>query len=177
MYRATKDIILPTTITGSLPRPSWYTENLGRRHFIDAMVLRRFRERQRVLVESDLLILANDHWNFDVRGFNPGGNHGSFFRVSTHSTLMLAGGERTRIPRGLAVEEPYDSLSLMPTLLALTGQMEDGTRPVPVLQHKGFRDFPGRVISEIFGGDERRAPVADAGAPTPGRQTKAEGAP
>ena len=29
MYRATKDIILPTTITGSLPRPSWYTENLG----------------------------------------------------------------------------------------------------------------------------------------------------
>ena len=33
MYRATKDIILPTTITGSLPRPSWYTENLGTRHF------------------------------------------------------------------------------------------------------------------------------------------------
>ena len=29
MYRATKDIMLPTTITGSLPRPSWYTENLG----------------------------------------------------------------------------------------------------------------------------------------------------
>ena len=26
MYRATKDILLPTTITGSLPRPSWYTE-------------------------------------------------------------------------------------------------------------------------------------------------------
>ena len=38
MYRATKDIILPTTITGSLPRPSWYTENLGRRHFLEAMV-------------------------------------------------------------------------------------------------------------------------------------------
>ena len=27
MYRATRDIMLPTTITGSLPRPSWYTEN------------------------------------------------------------------------------------------------------------------------------------------------------
>ena len=26
MYRGTKDIKLPTTITGSLPRPSWYTE-------------------------------------------------------------------------------------------------------------------------------------------------------
>ena len=31
MYRGTKDIMLPTTITGSLPRPSWYTENLGTR--------------------------------------------------------------------------------------------------------------------------------------------------
>ena len=45
MYRATKDIILPTTITGSLPRPSWYTENLGSRHFLEAMVTRRFREQ------------------------------------------------------------------------------------------------------------------------------------
>ena len=45
MYRATKDIILPTTITGSLPRPSWYTENLGNRHFLEAMVTRRFREQ------------------------------------------------------------------------------------------------------------------------------------
>ena len=45
MYRATKDDILPTTITGSLPRPSWYTENLGTRHFLEAMVSRRFREQ------------------------------------------------------------------------------------------------------------------------------------
>ncbi len=45
MFRATKDIILPTTITGSLPRPSWYTENLGARHFLEAMVSRRFREQ------------------------------------------------------------------------------------------------------------------------------------
>ena len=44
MYRGTKDIMLPTTITGSLPRPSWYTENLGPRHFLEAMVARRFRE-------------------------------------------------------------------------------------------------------------------------------------
>jgi hypothetical protein len=140
-------------------------------------LLRRFRERQRVLVESDLLILANDHWNFDVRGFNPGGNHGSFFRVSTHSTLMLAGGDATRIPRGLAVEEPYDSLSLMPTLLALTGQTEDGARPVPVLWQRGFRAFPGRVISEIFEGDRRAAPVAAADRRPDAKQTKAEGAP
>jgi hypothetical protein len=128
----------------------------------DERLIRRFRGRQRVLVENDLLILANDHWNFDVRGFNPGGNHGSFFRVSTHSTLMLAGGERTRIPRGLAVEEPYDSLSFMPTLLALTGQLEDGARPVPVLWRRGFRPFPGRVVRELFETPTPAAPVADA---------------
>jgi hypothetical protein len=130
----------------------------------DERLIRRFRRRQRQLVESDLLILANDHWNFDVRGFNPGGNHGSFFRVSTHSTLMLAGGERAGVPRGLAVEEPYDSLSLMPTLLALTGQTdrprEGGARPLPVLWGRGFRTFPGRVVREIFEGAAEPAPVA-----------------
>ncbi|HJQ31181.1 MAG TPA: alkaline phosphatase family protein [Pyrinomonadaceae bacterium] len=131
----------------------------------DERLIRRFRERQRVLVESDLLILANDHWNFDVRGFNPGGNHGSFFRVSTHSTLMFAGGERTGVPRGLAVVEPYDSLSLMPTLLALTGQMEDGVRPVPVLWRQGFRAFPGRVVKELFEAAPEPAPVADTTKP------------
>jgi hypothetical protein len=130
----------------------------------DERLIRRFRRRQRVLVESDLLILANDHWNFDVRGFNPGGNHGSFFRVSTHATLMLAGGERAGVPRGLAVEEPYDSLSLMPTLLALTGQTSGGARPVPVLRGRGFRDFPGRVVKEIFEGAGDAAPLADADA-------------
>jgi hypothetical protein len=31
MLKATAGILLPTTITGSLPRPSWYTENLGTR--------------------------------------------------------------------------------------------------------------------------------------------------
>ncbi|MGH9802366.1 MAG: hypothetical protein ACRD82_18535, partial [Blastocatellia bacterium] len=49
----------------------------------DEKLLRRFRLRQRRLAEADLLVLANDHWNFNVRDFNPGGNHGSLFRVST----------------------------------------------------------------------------------------------
>ena len=45
MLKATAGTILPTTITGSLPRPSWYTENLGIKSFLDAMVLSRFREQ------------------------------------------------------------------------------------------------------------------------------------
>src|SRR3954462_9097034 len=45
MLRATKDIKLPTTITGSLPRPSWFTENLGPRSFMEAMVSSPYREQ------------------------------------------------------------------------------------------------------------------------------------
>lgn len=117
----------------------------------DERLLNAFHRRQRRLVESDLMVFANNHWNFDVRGFNPGGNHGSLFRISTHSTLMFAGGERTGIPRGLAVTEPYDSLSLVPTILALTGNLESDGRPVESLVKRGFKKFPGRVITEVTG--------------------------
>lgn len=134
-------------------------------------VMRRFRRRQRRLVEADLLVMARDHWNFDVRGFNPGGNHGSFFRVSTHATLMFAGGNETKIPRGALIEEPYDSLSFMPTMLALTGQLRgEGSRtPLPVLWERGFRAFPGRIIQEALGGTDvnGKQPVAKGASQTP----------
>src|SRR5262245_7047099 len=45
MLRATADIKLPTAIIGSLPRPNWYTENLGSRNFLAAMVNARYREQ------------------------------------------------------------------------------------------------------------------------------------
>jgi hypothetical protein len=98
----------------------------------DWPVLRRFAARRRELTESDLLIFASDHWNFNVRGFNPGGNHGSFLRISTHSVLMAAGGG---VPAGLEIDRPYDSLSLVPTLLSLLGGSPVG--------------YPGPVIEEI----------------------------
>ena len=116
----------------------------------DERLMREYARRKRELVEPDMLIVANDHWNFDVRGFNPGGNHGSFFRVSTHSTFMIAGGSKTNIPRAFNIETPYDSLSFVPTLLALTGNLRDDSSPVPELWDKGFRKFPGRVVKELF---------------------------
>jgi 5-methyltetrahydropteroyltriglutamate--homocysteine methyltransferase len=45
MYRATRDVVLPTTIIGSLPRPSWYTASLGTQGFLDAMGNAGFREQ------------------------------------------------------------------------------------------------------------------------------------
>ncbi|MEO6052004.1 MAG: alkaline phosphatase family protein [Pyrinomonadaceae bacterium] len=117
----------------------------------DENLIRRLRQRQRQLTEADMLILANNHWNFDVRGFNPGGNHGSFLRVSTNSTLMFAGGIKTGIPRGLSVEAPYDGLSFMPTVMRLMGKVDDQNEPLSELRARGFRKFPGRVITEITG--------------------------
>jgi hypothetical protein len=100
----------------------------------DWPLLRRFAARRRRLVAPDLLVVASNHWNFDVRGFNPGGNHGSFFRISTHSVLMLSG---AGIPAGCAIDRPYDSLSFTPTLLALMGRL-------------GQQSYPGPVIGELM---------------------------
>jgi len=113
-------------------------------------LMRNYERRKRELVEPDMLIVAQDHWNFDVRGFNPGGNHGSFFRISTHSVFMVAGGQQTNIPRALNIDKPYDSLSFVPTLLALTGDLRDDNSPVPTLRERGFSRFPGRVVKELL---------------------------
>jgi 5-methyltetrahydropteroyltriglutamate--homocysteine methyltransferase len=78
MLRATKDIVLPTTITGSLPRPSWYTENLGTRSFLDAMVNNQFREQyvdavqvylhEQELAGLDIVTDGDAHFDSDVGG-------------------------------------------------------------------------------------------------------------
>lgn len=99
----------------------------------DTATLQRFALRVREMAMPDMLVFANDHWNFNVRGFNPGGNHGSFLRQSTHSVLMLAG---ANVPKGRVIERPYDSLSFVPTMLRLIGRGD------PAL-------FPGPVISEV----------------------------
>jgi 5-methyltetrahydropteroyltriglutamate--homocysteine methyltransferase len=78
MLRATKDLMLPTTITGSLPRPSWYTENLGGRSFLDAMVNNHFREQyvdtvsvylhEQELAGLDIVTDGDAHFDSDVGG-------------------------------------------------------------------------------------------------------------
>jgi 5-methyltetrahydropteroyltriglutamate--homocysteine methyltransferase len=54
MYTATKGLVLPTTIIGSLPRPGWYTHNLGARDFREAMVDRSYREQYQDAVSAFL---------------------------------------------------------------------------------------------------------------------------
>lgn len=126
--------------------------------------MRDFARRKRELVEPDMLIVANDHWNFDVRGFNPGGNHGSFFRISTHSVFMVAGGLKTSLPQAVNIDAPYDSLSFVPTLLALTGNLRDDSSPVPELWQKGFRNFPGPIVKELLPGWQDKQKATSSGA-------------
>jgi len=80
MYQATAGIVLPTTIIGSLPRPMWYTENLGRREFREAMVDRMYREQYLDAVSSflrdqevaglDIVTDGDCRFDADVGGHN-----------------------------------------------------------------------------------------------------------
>jgi 5-methyltetrahydropteroyltriglutamate--homocysteine methyltransferase len=80
MYSATRGVVLPTTIIGSLPRPSWYTENLGRRQFREAMVDRTYREQYLDAVSSylrdqevaglDIVTDGDCRFDADVAGHN-----------------------------------------------------------------------------------------------------------
>jgi 5-methyltetrahydropteroyltriglutamate--homocysteine methyltransferase len=45
MYKASAGVSLPTSIIGSLPRPSWYTAGLDSQSFLEAMMNLRYREQ------------------------------------------------------------------------------------------------------------------------------------
>jgi 5-methyltetrahydropteroyltriglutamate--homocysteine methyltransferase len=80
MYRATDGIVLPTSIIGSLPRPAWYTENLGRRSFIEAMINARFREqytdavscflRDQDVAGLDIVTDGDARFDIEVNGYS-----------------------------------------------------------------------------------------------------------
>jgi 5-methyltetrahydropteroyltriglutamate--homocysteine methyltransferase len=80
MFIATANVVLPTTIIGSLPRPSWYTQNLGRREFREAMIDRAYREqyldacstylRDQEVAGLDILTDGDCRFDADVAGHN-----------------------------------------------------------------------------------------------------------
>ncbi|TMH41185.1 MAG: cobalamin-independent methionine synthase II family protein [Betaproteobacteria bacterium] len=80
MYTATAGLVLPTSIIGSLPRPSWYTQNLGARDFREAMVDRGYREqyldalavylRDQEVAGLDIVTDGDCRFDADVAGHN-----------------------------------------------------------------------------------------------------------
>ena len=103
MLKATKDILLPTTITGSLPRPDWYRENLGPRPFRDAIADARYREQYTDAVGTnirdqeraglDIVTDGDARFDTDVGGM-------SWFQYPARRFTGLSGGDYYRTRKG-----------------------------------------------------------------------------
>ena len=103
MFTATKALSLPATITGSLPRPVWYTENLGTRSFRDAIADARFREQYTDAVATflrdqeraglDIVTDGDARFDTDVGGM-------SWFQYPARRFKGLAGGDYHRTRKG-----------------------------------------------------------------------------
>jgi 5-methyltetrahydropteroyltriglutamate--homocysteine methyltransferase len=127
--------MLPTTITGSLPRPSWYTENLGTRSFLDAMVTSRFREqyvdalsvylREQEVAGLDIVTDGDCRFDQDIGGqswtsYPP--HHMSGFET-THPKLAAVGAGGIAFPRGHILHD-YLEARVMPKLVGRSGRGE-----------------------------------------------------
>jgi 5-methyltetrahydropteroyltriglutamate--homocysteine methyltransferase len=133
MFRATDGIRLPTTIIGSLPRPSWYTENLGRRNFRDAMVELKFREQyldtvslylhEQEAAGLDICTDGDAHFDADVGGhswFCYAPNHMEGFAGS--NPYRVAGGRAGFVtPRGHIMHDVLET-RVMPDLVGPVGR-------------------------------------------------------
>ena len=135
MLKATADIQLPTTIIGSLPRPSWYTESLGTRSFMDAMVNARYREqytdalttyvRDQELAGLDILTDGDCRFDDDVGGqswtsYPP--HHMSGFEHD-HPKPAAAGAGGVGFPRGHILHD-YLEARVMPSIVGPVGRGE-----------------------------------------------------
>ena len=135
MLKATAGLIMPTTITGSLPRPSWYTENLRPKSFLDAMVISRFREqyvdalsvylREQEVAGLDIVTDGDCRFDQDIGGqswtsYPP--HHMSGFDA-THPKLAKVGAGGIGFPRGHILHD-YLEARVMPKIVGPVGRGE-----------------------------------------------------
>lgn len=135
MLKATAGKLLPTTITGSLPRPSWYTENLGNRSFLEAMVFTRFREQytdalsvymnEQEIAGLDIVTDGDCRFNQDIGGqswtsYPP--NHMSGFDRDVPK-LARTGAGGIAFPRGHILHD-YLEARVMPKIIGPIGRGE-----------------------------------------------------
>lgn len=135
MLKALAGKVLPTTIIGSLPRPSWYTENLGTRSFLEAMVNSRFREqyvdalsaylREQEVAGLDILTDGDCRFDQDVGGqswtsYPP--HHLSGFDHD-HPKLARAGAGGIAFSRGHILHD-YLEARVMPKIIGPVGRGE-----------------------------------------------------
>jgi hypothetical protein len=135
MLKATAGKIMPTTITGSLPRPSWYTENLSLKSFLDAMVISRFLEqyvdalsvylREQEVAGLDIVTDGDCRFDQDIGGqswtsYPP--NHMAGFDTA-HPKLAAVGAGGIGFPRGHILHD-YLEARVMPKITGPIGRGE-----------------------------------------------------
>ncbi len=132
MLRATANQLLPTTITGSLPRPSWYTENLGLKSFLEALVETRFREQyedalavyfnEQLIAGLDIVTDGDARFTQDIGG-QSWTSYPPFHMAGFDGIPKMApvGGGGIGFPRGHILHD-YIEARLMPSIVGPVGR-------------------------------------------------------
>jgi 5-methyltetrahydropteroyltriglutamate--homocysteine methyltransferase len=133
MFKASAKIVLPTSIIGSLPRPTWYDVKLGRQSFLEAMANSRFREQYEDAVSAflraqevagiDICTDGDAHFDDEVAGMSwtsyPA-RHMSGFSEEARAAVYAGGG--AAFPRGHILHESVEAR----VLPRITGQVGPG---------------------------------------------------
>jgi len=135
MLKATAGKVMPTTVIGSLPRPSWYTENMGTRSFLEAMVTTKFREQyvdalsvyltEQEVAGLDIVTDGDCRFDQDIGGqswtsYPP--HHMTGFD-NAHPKLAKVGAGGLAFPRGHILHD-YLEARVMPKLVGPVGRGE-----------------------------------------------------
>jgi 5-methyltetrahydropteroyltriglutamate--homocysteine methyltransferase len=133
MLNATAGKVLPATVIGSLPRPRWYTENLGTRSFLDAMVDIEFRDQyidaltvfihQQELAGLDIVTDGDARFDHDVGGQSWTRYPTQHMTGFDHDDPVLAkvGAGGIRFPRGHILHD-YMEARVMPKVTGPIGR-------------------------------------------------------
>ena len=133
MLKATAGKVLPATVIGSLPRPRWYTENLGSRTFLDAMVDIEFRDQyvdaltvfihQQELAGLDIVTDGDARFDHDVGGQSWTRYPTQHMSGFDHDNPVLAkvGAGGIRFPRGHLLHD-YMEARVMPKVIGPIGR-------------------------------------------------------
>jgi 5-methyltetrahydropteroyltriglutamate--homocysteine methyltransferase len=132
MYKASANTVLPTSIIGSLPRPSWYNAVLGSGSFLESMVNSRYREQYEDAVSSHLraqevagLDICTDgdaHYDEQVGGMSWQSyplTHMDGFAAAPQATAYKAGG--VAFPRGHILHD-YLEARVLPRIVGPVGR-------------------------------------------------------
>ncbi len=131
MFKASANVMLPTSIIGSLPRPHWYTATLGSRSFMEAMVNSRYREQYEDAVAVhlcaqeaaglDIVTDGDAHYDEQVGGMSWQSyplTHMSGFSTSPQPGIYRVGG--VAFPRGHILHD-YLEARVFPRIVGPVG--------------------------------------------------------